>query len=192
MLWPFLAVIALAIVIDSWGNPLYGARRAGKGGIPFRMWKFRTMVVDADRVGPPITANSDPRVTRLGRLLRATKLDEFPAFINVLWGDMTLVGPRPEVPTIVAQYSAAQRRVLDFTPGVTGVGAIHYTTTQSPSIPDGIAADVYYIEHLLDEKLAMEIEYEEHRTLSTDMGMLYSSLLLVLKAILAPARIVAK
>ena len=104
VLSPLLAAIMLAVFISSPGNPFYGGRRAGKDGRNFRMWKFRTMVHGAAKMGP-ITGKNDPRVTPLGRLLRKTKLDELPQFFNLLLGDMTLVGPRPESPEIVALYT---------------------------------------------------------------------------------------
>ena len=184
LLAPLLVFIAIAIRIDSPGNPIYGGWRVGKGGKRFRMWKFRSMVTNADQVGPGITARRDSRVTRLGKTLRNTKLDELPQFVNLLTGDLTLIGPRAEVPDIVEKYSAEQRRVLDFMPGVTGVGAIAYTETHFQQIPDDVPADLYYIANLLDDKLRMEIEYEKCRSLSTDLGVTYRSVRLILRSIL--------
>src|SRR4051794_4007381 len=101
---PLMIAIAIVIMIDSPGNPFYRARRVGKGGREFRMWKFRTMVIGADKMGS-ITGKRDPRVIRPGFVLRRTKLDELPQFLNLLLGNMTLVGPRPESPEIVALYN---------------------------------------------------------------------------------------
>ena len=108
VLSPVILMITLAVFVSSPGNPFYGGRRAGKDGRNFRMWKFRTMVNGAAKMGP-ITGKNDPRVTPLGRILRKTKLDELPQFFNLLLGDMTLVGPRPESPEIVALYTPTQR-----------------------------------------------------------------------------------
>jgi lipopolysaccharide/colanic/teichoic acid biosynthesis glycosyltransferase len=147
------------------------------------MWKFRSMVVNADKTGPGITARQDSRVTRFGAFLRKSKLDELPQFLNLLVGDLTLIGPRPEVPDIVQKYSQEQRKVLQYTPGITGVGALDYTNTQAQSIPPNVPADLYYLEHLLDPKLRMEVEYEENRRFSTDLGVIYCTALLVCKSI---------
>lgn len=184
LLAPLFLLIALAIRIDSPGNPFYGGLRAGRGGKPFRMWKFRSMVTDADRTGPGITTKQDPRVTRIGALLRKTKLDELPQFFNLLMGDLTLIGPRAEVPHIVQQYSQDQRRVLEFVPGVTGIGAIDYTEKFDQHIPDGPDAERYYIATVLDEKLRLEVEYEQQRSFSTDLGVIYHTARLVLQSIL--------
>src|SRR5262245_41356187 len=136
LLAPLLLLIAAAVAIDSGGSPFYRGWRAGKSGAHFRIWKFRTMVPDAEVIGPPITGHNDPRITPLGRFLRKTKLDELPQFVNVLIGDMTLVGPRPEAPEIVALYSEQQRAVLFVKPGVTGPGQLS-SSAESEIIPAG-------------------------------------------------------
>ncbi len=182
VLLPLLALIAVAIRLDSPGNPLYGGWRVGRDGCRFRMWKFRTMVRDADRLGPGITARADARVTRVGRVLRATKLDELPQLVNLLTGELTLIGPRAEVPDIVARYTAEQRRVLAVTPGITGPGQLHYTTDQADTIPESTAADDYYVRHLLEPKLGMDLDYAAHRTLRTDLHILKETIAVVARA----------
>ena len=117
---PLLLAMTLLIVICSPGSPFYRASRVGKDGRVFLMWKFRTMVRNADMNGPPVTVRGDSRVTLIGRLLRKTKLDELPQLINVVTGDMNLVGPRPETSEIVACYNMDQRAVLSVKPGITG------------------------------------------------------------------------
>src|SRR5262249_43050665 len=117
---PLLVLIGLSIVLSSPGSPFYLANRVGKDGRVFRMWKFRTMKLGASKMGPPITAKRDPRVIAVGHFLRRSKLDELPQFFNVLLGDMSLVGPRPEAPEVVAHYTAEQRQVLQAKPGMTG------------------------------------------------------------------------
>ncbi len=155
VLSPLLLLTALAVAIDSPGNPFFRAWRAGKGGRSFRMWKFRTM---ANRAGSPITARNDPRITRLGRFLRKTKLDELPQFINLLAGDMTLVGPRPEAPDLVTRYTPEQRAVLAVKPGLTGPVQL-LAGEESESIPEGVDPRQYYLEHLMERKLRRDLDY---------------------------------
>jgi lipopolysaccharide/colanic/teichoic acid biosynthesis glycosyltransferase len=155
VLSPLLLLTALAVAIDSPGNPFFRGCRAGKGGRTFRMWKFRTM---ANRAGSPITARNDPRITRLGRFLRKTKLDELPQFINLLAGDMTLVGPRPEAPDLVAHYTPEQRAVLAVKPGLTGPVQL-LAGEESESIPEGVDPRQYYLEHLMERKLRRDLDY---------------------------------
>ena len=181
---PVFLLLAAAIRLESQGNPFYGGVRAGLNGRPFRMWKFRTMVKDAERIGPGITARRDARITRLGALLRRTKIDELPQFFNLFTGDLTLIGPRAEVPEIVARYTLAQRGVLTVKPGITGPGQIHYTTDQADTIPDGVPADEYYVEHLLGPKLEIDIDYIRNRTLGADLRILFQTVRVILLALL--------
>jgi len=181
---PLLLLLALCVRLDSPGPAFYGGARAGKAGRPFRIWKFRTMVVDADRAGPGITGHGDPRVTRLGRFLRASKLDELPQLWNLLRGELTLVGPRAEDPRIVERYTAEQRELLRVAPGITGPGAIHFTTDQQVSMPPGVPADEYYVEHLLGPKLELDLDYLRRRSLGLDLRILAGTIRIVLAALL--------
>lgn len=183
---PFLAVIAAAVIIDSPGNPFYLADRVGKGGRRFRMWKFRTMVKHADRSGA-ITGRRDPRVTSLGRLLRRTKIDELPQFINVLVGDMTLVGPRPESPEIVALYTQAQRAVLTAKPGITGKVQLE-SGEESDAIPETVDPSKYYVSHLMPGKIEMDLEYLRHRTAAMDAKILVATVGFVFRSIMRMQR----
>jgi lipopolysaccharide/colanic/teichoic acid biosynthesis glycosyltransferase len=144
----------------------------GRGGTIFHMLKFRTMVTGADRMGPGITAQGDPRVTAVGRFLRATKLDEMPQFVNVLTGEMTLIGPRAESPQFVAHYTAEQRRLLEVPPGITGPGQLRYTTDQQDKVVDVARAEEVYIQEILTEKLARDLEYLERRGFVSDVKVL--------------------
>ena len=119
LLSPLFVFIALLIALDSPGPVFYRGQRVGRHGRLFRLYKFRSMVISADKQGPGITAAGDARITRVGRFLRRAKLDELPQLINVLLGDMSLVGPRPEDPRYVAFYTPEQRRVLSVRPGIT-------------------------------------------------------------------------
>lgn len=182
VLLPLLAVLCVAVMLDSPGSPIYGGRRVGRHGREFRMWKLRTMVKDADAAGPSVTGAVDSRVTRLGAFLRRTKLDELPQFFNVLIGQMTLVGPRAEAPDIVARYTPRQVELLRHKPGITGVGAIHFTTEQAGELPAGHSATDYYVERLLGEKLALEAQYEESRSPSSDVRLIWRTVALMASA----------
>ena len=140
---PVLIILSILIKINSGGEVIYMQLRAGKYGKPFYMYKFRTMVEDADRIGPKITDKNDKRVTSIGRFLRRWSLDELPQFINVLKGDMNIVGPRPEVVEIVKKYKSWQRKVLDVKPGITGYAQI--SGRQDLDIESKLQMDVYYV-----------------------------------------------
>ena len=155
LLFPLLALIALAIKLDSPGPVLFIQKRVGKGGREFPVFKFRSMFVDAERrlealleanerSGPVFKMRRDPRITRVGRLLRRGSLDEFPQLLNVLRGEMSLVGPRPAIPREVALYTPRQRGRLAVTPGVTGLWQV--SGRANLSFEESIALDLEYIE----------------------------------------------
>ena len=183
VLSPLFVLTSLAVALESPGSPFYGAWRAGKDGVRFRMWMFRTMVSGADRLGSSITAPRDPRVTTVGWFLRATKIDELPQFFNLLLGDLTLVGPRPEDPNIVERYTPVQRETLKVKPGITGPGQLYYATDQADTIPDGVRPDQFYIDHLLDQKLRIDLEYAKQRTPLSDCRVVLQTIALVARAL---------
>ena len=156
---PFSALAALGIKLSSAGPVLYRARRAGKGGEPFSMYKFRTMHGGASQ-GGRITGSSDPRVFRWGALLRGFKIDELPQLVNVLRGDMSMVGPRPEDVTIVRErYDAFMWRSLDVRPGITGPGSLDYFADEARLPSDAAAAEAIYLNELLPRKIALDLVY---------------------------------
>jgi lipopolysaccharide/colanic/teichoic acid biosynthesis glycosyltransferase len=169
VLSPLFAVIALAIVLESGGPVFFSQERVGKGRRPFRILKFRTMVVDADRAGPKVSGQRDPRITRVGALLRATKLDEFPQVVNVLRGEMTLIGPRAEVPDMIRYYTPEELRILEFRPGLTAPGQIYFTTDQAAQLDEVEDAEAYYVEHHLHPKLRMDLDYLRDRSTLLDL-----------------------
>lgn len=182
---PLLGAVALAVRLDSAGPALYGGWRAGLEGRPFRMWKFRTMVLNADRVGPGITGKGDARITRIGSWLRRTKIDELPQLLNLLKGDVTLIGPRAEVPSIVARFTPSQRAILSAKPGITGPGQLYFTTDQQDTIPEGVSPDDFYVEHLLGPKLALDLDYIRNPSLARDLGLILETVKVVAKALVA-------
>jgi len=182
LLSPLLILTALVIVATSRGGVFYRGWRVGQYGRPFRMWKFRTMGRDAAKKGC-ITGRKDPRVTLAGRILRKTKVDELPQFINLLTGDMTLVGPRPESPEIVAHYTPEQRAVLAVKPGITGQGQIAQDD-ESELIPEDVDASDYYLKHLMDRKVQRDLAYLSQRTPLTDVRIVLATANLVLRAMI--------
>jgi lipopolysaccharide/colanic/teichoic acid biosynthesis glycosyltransferase len=143
---PLLAVAAMAIRLESRGPVLYRQRRIGLHGRPFELWKLRTMVPRAETKGAGVyVLEGDPRITRVGRVLRRFSLDELPNLINVLKGDMAIVGPRPTVQEQVDRYTERQRRRLEVKPGITGWAQVNGRT--SLPWPDRIELDVWYVEH---------------------------------------------
>jgi len=183
LLSPLLVLTSLAILVGSSGSPFYGGWRIGKNGLRFRMWKFRSMVSGADRLGRSITARRDARITRVGRFLRATKIDEIPQFFNLLVGDLTLVGPRPEDPKIVELYTPEQRETLKVKPGITGPGQLYYTTDQAERIPEGVKPEEFYAAHLLGEKLRIDLEYLKRRTALSDCRVVLQTVSVIARSL---------
>jgi lipopolysaccharide/colanic/teichoic acid biosynthesis glycosyltransferase len=167
---PLLVVLAVAIKLDSAGPVLFTHVRVGRYGRVFRLYKFRSMVVGAES-GPAVTGKADPRTTRVGRWIRPLRLDELPQLLNVLKGDMSLVGPRPESVEFVAAYTAEQRQVLEVRPGITGPTQLAWMG-ESDRFPPGVDLAQYYVAHMLPEKLQSDLRYVHTRTLAGDLGYL--------------------
>jgi len=170
LLSPLLLLLAIWVRLDSPGPIFYRARRVGRGGDLFALYKFRSMVVDADRQGPGITVSADRRVTRAGRFLRRTKLDELPQLINVLKGEMSLVGPRPEDPRYVALYTPEQRGVLAVRPGITSAASLAFRHEEQ--LLGGANWETIYREQVMPAKLAIDLAYLEQRTLLSDLRLI--------------------
>lgn len=179
VLLPFTLLTALAVAVDSPGPVLFRQRRVGLDGREFEILKFRTMRVDAEAVGGQLTVGTDPRVTRVGRFLRASKFDEIPQLFNVLRGDMSLVGPRPEVPRYVALYTPEQRQVLSVRPGITDPASIAYRS-ESQLMANAADPERLYIEELMPRKLDLNLEYLKRRTVGSDIGVVLQTIVAVL------------
>jgi lipopolysaccharide/colanic/teichoic acid biosynthesis glycosyltransferase len=182
VLSPLFAGVAAAIVIESGRPVFYSQVRVGKARRPFRILKFRTMVANADRIGPKVSGHKDARVTRVGAFLRATKIDEFPQFVNVLRGEMTLIGPRAEVPDMVRHYHPEELAILDYRPGLTAPGQIYFTTDQAGQLDSVQDAESHYVEHQLHPKLRMDLDYLRDRSVRNDLGILWKTVKLLLGA----------
>ena len=178
ILSPVFLIMAILIHFTSSGPVFYRARRVGLNGRLFTLYKFRSMVDGADRVGAGITVRADPRITRIGWFLRRTKLDELPQLFNVLKGDMSLVGPRPEDPRYVADYTPEQRRVLSARPGITSWASIQYRYEEE--MLDVTTVDDVYRQVILPQKLALDLQYLERQSLQLDVRILFRTLFALL------------
>jgi len=175
LLWPLFLAIALLIKLED-GSPIFFRQvRVGYQGHRFSIWKFRTMIPDSAAHGTSLTVGEDPRVTRLGRWLRRLKLDELPQLINVLLGEMSLVGPRPELPCYVARYSARERRVLDLLPGITSVGSLRYRN-ESEVLAQADDPERAFVEAIMPEKIQLNLAYSDEATLWTDFLLIIRTL----------------
>ena len=175
LLAPLLALLGLLVKAEDGGPVLFKQERVGYRGRRFRIWKFRTMVPDAETCGLPLTVGRDPRVTRIGAWMRRLKLDELPQLFNVLAGDMSLVGPRPDVPRYVALYRAPERRVLELVPGMTDEGSIRYLgeSTLLAASPD---PEPHYLEVIAPEKIRLSLAYAARATVWSDLRVILKTL----------------
>ena len=175
---PLFALLALLVKLDSKGPVFFRQERIGRHGRPFRIWKFRSMRQGADRAGRLITVGSDARITRVGRWLRATKLDELPQLLNVIRGEMSFVGPRPEVPLYVERYTADQRRVLELTPGITDLASITYRHEAELLARVDDPEDMY-LHQILPDKIRLNLEYAARATVRSDLRLILQTLALL-------------
>ncbi len=180
LLSPVLAVIALLIKVDSRGPVYYKGTRVGMGGKSFKMLKFRTMVVNADKIGGSSTPDDDPRITRVGRVLRKYKLDELPQLINVLTGDMSLVGPRPQVQWAVDLYTPEERKVLSVRPGITDYASLHFPN-EGEILKGSTDPDRDYMEQIHPRKMRLSLEYVQRASLAVDIQIILQTLVAILK-----------
>ena len=174
ILSPFLMIIWLVVVTGSRGGGYYRQTRVGKNGVEFPIWKFRTMRRNADKSGK-LTIGNDTRVTGFGKFLRRSKLDEIPQLFNVIGGQMSVVGPRPEVPEYVKLYSAEQLKVLNVRPGLTDLATLKYIDEQKVL---GEVADPrqVYVEKIMPEKLRLNLQYIENRGFFKDLGLIFKTI----------------
>ncbi len=179
LLAPLMLAVALWIKLDSPGPVFFRQQRVGRHGVPFDIHKFRTMDSRAD--GLPLTVGEDPRITRAGRFLRRTRIDELPQFIDVLRGCMSLVGPRPEVPRYVALYPAALReRALAVRPGITDPASLAYID-EATQLARAADPEREYVEVILPAKLKHAADYADRATLATDLCVLWRTVRVLLR-----------
>lgn len=182
-----MALCAVLVRATSPGPVFYRHLRTGQNGRPIRVWKFRTMRAGADRAGPAITRGGDPRVTPVGRWLRAAKIDEWPQLFNVLAGDMAWVGPRPEVAEFVQAYPAEYQRLLEFRPGITDPASLEFVDEEQRLASAGEAWRQCYLEEILPRKLQLASDYARRRTWHSDLAVLGATALHLMRRSPTPA-----
>jgi lipopolysaccharide/colanic/teichoic acid biosynthesis glycosyltransferase len=175
VLLPLLAVLAILLKRESTGPVFYRGLRAGRHGRPFRIFKFRTMVLDADKIGGPSSSSDDPRITRVGNFLRRYKLDELPQLINVLKGEMSLVGPRPEVVQEVLLYTEEEKRLLEVRPGITDWASIRFCN-EGEMLRGSADPHQAYREKIRPEKIRLGLEYVRSHSFLTDCRIIVNTL----------------
>lgn len=173
-LCPLFLVLAVWIKSDSAGPVFYRQIRVGRGNKDFRLFKFRSMRPDSDKLGLITVGGHDPRVTRSGYYIRKYKLDEFPQLINVFVGDMSLVGPRPEVRKYVDLYTPEQLRVLNVRPGITSLASIRYRN-ENEILAKADDPDKAYVEQIMPDKIAIDLEYVENASLTNDIKLIFKT-----------------
>lgn len=176
ILSPIFVIVSIAIKLDSRGEVLFLQKRVGRYGKEFNIYKFRTMVTDAEKIGKQITVGKDSRITRVGAFLRKFKIDELPQLFNVLKGDMSLVGPRPEVPKYVALYNEEQRHVLEVRPGITDMASLRYKD-ENDILGKVDNPEEYYINIIMRDKLNLNLEYIEKSNLFFDIYLIIKTII---------------
>lgn len=180
MLSPMLLIVSLAIKVDSKGPVFFKQKRVGKNKKIFEIYKFRTMVTDAEKLGKQITVGNDNRITRVGKFIRKCKLDEFPQLINVLKGEMSLVGPRPEVPRYVDLYDEYQSQILLVQPGITDYASIEYRN-ENEILGKSENPEKTYIEDIMPIKIDLNMKYIKNISLSEDIKLIINTILVILR-----------
>lgn len=189
ILSPLLLLLCAIIKLGSKGPVFYRGVRIGRYGHPFRIFKFRTMIVDAEKVGGSATAEDDPRITPIGRFIRRNKLDEFPQFMNVLMGDMSLVGARPEVKKYVDMYTDEEKIILDLRPGITDWASI-WNSNEAAVLEGSSDPEKAYEELIRPTKLALQIHYARNHSFIGDLKILFHTFCKLLREDWTPRELV--
>lgn len=176
ILSPVFIIVSIAIKLDSKGSILFLQKRVGRYGKEFNIYKFRTMVTDAEKLGKQITVGKDNRITKVGAFLRKFKIDELPQLFNVLKGDMSLVGPRPEVPKYVSLYNEEQKKVLDVRPGITDIASLRYKD-ENDILGKVDNPEEYYINVIMKDKLQLNLEYIEKNNVFFDIYLIIKTII---------------
>jgi len=180
LLSPFFLLLCLAIVVDSRGGIFFTQKRVGKNNRDFKLYKFRSMVSNAERSGQLTVGANDLRITRVGAFIRKYKLDEFPQLINIIKGDMSIVGPRPEVRKYVDLYNEEQMKVLSVRPGLTDYASLEYIN-ENEILGKASDPEKVYIEEIMPAKLQLNLRYIREQGLNTDLKIIFRTIGKILK-----------
>lgn len=178
--FPFGLLIALCIFVDSRGKVIYKQSRVGRNNVDFQLYKFRTMCTEADKGSQITIGANDARITHIGAFLRKFKIDEFPQFLNILKGEMSVVGPRPEVRRYVEMYTPEQMRVLSVRPGLTDYASIRYVN-ENELLAKSENPEQTYIQEIMPDKLALNLQYIEEQSIWVDMKIMWQTLLAIVR-----------
>lgn len=176
---PLMALIAASIKLDSSGPVFYRGVRVGRFGKAFRIYKFRSMVSNAEKIGGPSTAGGDTRITTVGELMRQFKLDELPQLINVVKGEMSFVGPRPEVQMYVAMYTEEEKKILSVRPGITDWASL-WNSDEGAILAGSPDPEKTYLEKIRPEKIRLQLEYLRRRSFWTDLTIIFQTIAAVI------------
>jgi lipopolysaccharide/colanic/teichoic acid biosynthesis glycosyltransferase len=179
LLFPLFIIISIFIALEFNGGILFIQERVGKNGTHFRIFKFRTMVTNQPE-GLSLTVSNDKRITKFGKFLRANKLDELPQLFNVIKGDMSLVGPRPEVPEYVKYYSQEQRQILSLKPGITDLASIEFSN-ENYILAEVTDPEQYYISHIMPRKINLNLVYLQNKNLKNYFKIIFKTIKLIFK-----------
>ncbi|NQX91521.1 MAG: sugar transferase [Flavobacteriales bacterium] len=182
ILFPLMLVLGLIVGLTSKGGVFFIQERIGKNGIPFSLLKFRSMKPLSDKARQITVGDRDPRITKVGYLLRKSKMDELPQLINILGGSMSFIGPRPEVPRYVKLYSEEQKKVLSVRPGLTDIATLEYIE-ESELLSKSSDPEKTYIEEVMPAKLKLQLEYVENRSLAMDINILMKTAIRILQTL---------
>lgn len=177
---PIFLVITIMIKREDGGPIFYRGIRVGRFGKPFRIYKFRTMVVNAEKLGGPSTADDDPRITKVGKLIRKYKLDELPQLLNVIKGEMSLVGPRPEVQMYVDMFTEEERAILTVKPGMTDWASL-WDIDEGAILAGSPDPEKTYMEKIRPEKIRLQLRYVKERSFWVDLKIIFKTLQIVLR-----------
>lgn len=177
---PFFLLISLFIILDSRGGVFYRQVRVGRNAMNFRLFKFRSMVTGSEQKGLITVGAKDVRITEVGYILRKYKLDELPQLINVLMGDMSLVGPRPEVPKYVEMYTLEQRKVLSVRPGITDYASVEYAD-ENTILGQAVDPDKVYIEQIMLDKIRYNMKYIDNQSVTEYFRIIFLTFIKIIK-----------
>ena len=173
---PLLLTVSFLIKREDGGPVFYRGLRVGRNGKPFKIFKFRSMVLNAEQIGGPSTSDDDPRITRIGKLIRKYKLDELPQLINVLKGDMSIVGPRPEVQHYVDMYTEEEKAILTVRPGITDWASI-WNPDEGAILAGSADPEKTYMEKIRPEKIRLQMEYVKNRSFLLDLKIVIETIM---------------